>query len=114
MNLISATSLTLAISCTATSSTSQALPGLGGTIRFVNEGPNHCYVSVGTGAQTATLPPTSNPTATCTPVLSGEDLVLSVPIPTTPATGNPVPFNIAAVCRSGETATLLIQVGTGS
>jgi hypothetical protein len=111
MNLFPQNTLTLAIACTATSSTSQALPALGKTVRLVNEGPNNCYVSIGSGAQTATLPPTSTPTTTCTPVLAGTDIVLYIPNEGAP--GYLTPLNIAAVCRTGQTATLIVQCGEG-
>lgn len=112
MELFPLRALTLAIACTSTSSTSQALPSLGGTVRLVNEGPNNCYVSIGSGAQTATLPPTSSPVATCTPVLAGEDVVLSIPN-NVGGPGDLTPLNIAAVCRASQTATLIVQCAQG-
>jgi hypothetical protein len=98
---------TLAIAVTATSSTSAALPGSGKIVRLVNEGPNNCYVSIGSGSQTATVPPTSNPVATCTPVLAGEDVIFNIP------TNGTTALQIAAICRASQTATLLVQVGEG-
>jgi hypothetical protein len=95
---------TLSISVTSTSSTSIALPGTGNTVRLVNEGPNICFVSIGTGSQTATLPHASVPVATATPVPVG-DISLSLP-------GDAV-YNIAAVCRATHTAVLSVQVGEG-
>lgn len=113
----SAQAKTLPISVTDTASTSTALPSVGNTIRCVNEGTNACFISVGTGTQTATLP-NATPTATSTPVLPGEDAVFS--IPDVKATNNanssltaPTPLNISAICRSGLTTTLLVQVGEG-
>ena len=103
-NLFSATSKTQDISVTSTSSTSAALPGQGNTVRIVNEGPNVCWVSIGTGSQTATLPATSSYVATCTPVPVG-DITLQIP--------NDQTYNIAAVTRAGQTARLSIQVGEG-
>jgi len=111
MNLFPQKALTLAIACTATSSSSQALPSLGETVRLVNEGPNNCYVSIGDGSQTATLPPTSTPTTTCTPVLAGTDVVLHVDNGGAP--GYLTPMNIAAVCRTGQSATLIVQCAGG-
>ena len=111
MNLFPLRTPTLAIACTATSSASQALPSLGRSVRLVNEGPNNCYVSIGGGSQTATLPPTSSPVATCTPVLDGSDIVLDIPNEGAP--GYVTPINIAAVCRAGQTATLIVQCGEG-
>jgi hypothetical protein len=98
---------TLAIAVTATSSTSAALPGSGRIVRLVNEGPNNCYVSIGSGSQTATVPPTSDPVATCSVVLAGEDLIFSIP------QNGTTPLNIAAICRATATATLLVQVAEG-
>lgn len=100
----SATSKTLPVSVTATASTSTALPGQGNSIRIVNEGPNIAFVSIGSGAQTATLPNATS-TATSTPVLNGSDLVFTIP--------NDAVYNISAICRASGTATLDIQVGEG-
>jgi len=108
-----AQALTKPISVTATASTSTALPAIGNCIRLVNEGPNQCFVSIGTGAQTATLP-NATPTATSTPVLAGEDVILSIPSPTNDSnTGAATPLNISAICRASGTATLCVQVGEG-
>lgn len=100
----SATSKTLPISVTNTASTSAALPGVGNSIRLVNEGPSACFVSIGSGAQTAVLP-NATPTATSTPVLAGEDIILSIPVDST--------LQISAITRS-STATLDVQVGEGA
>lgn len=100
----SAQAKTVAISVTATSSTSAALPGKGNTVRLVNEGPYICFVSIGSGAQTATVP-TGTAAATATPILAGTDISLSLPDSDT--------YNIAAICRTGQTATLLVAVGEG-
>ena len=99
----SATSLTLPISVTTTASSSTALPGAGNSIRIINEGPNHAFVSIGSGAQTATRP-NATPTATSTPVLAGEDVILSI--------SNIATLNISAITRTGTT-TLDVQVGEG-
>lgn len=99
-----AQSITLPISVTSTASTSAALPAKGSVIRCVNEGPNKCFISIGAGTQTATLP-NATPTATSTPVLAGTDIVLSIP--------SDAVYNISAICRSTETATLDVQVGEG-
>lgn len=100
-----AQSLGMDISVTSTASTSAALPNLGNTIRIVNEGPNVCWVSIGTGTQTATLPATSNFVATCTPVPVG-DITLTIP--------NSAILNISAICRASQTARLTVQVGDGN
>lgn len=94
---------TISVSVTTAASASAALPAAGNSIRIVNEGPNHAYVSIGTGTQTATLPGASG-TATCTPVLAGSDITLSIP-----ASGVQ---NFSAITRTG-TATLDVQVGEG-
>lgn len=95
---------TLGISATSTSSTSIALPGQGNVVRLVNEGPNICFVSIGAGSQTATLPHASVPVATSTPVPVGD---ISLTIPASEV------FNIAAICRASQTAALSVQVGEG-
>jgi len=103
-NPCSAQSKTLPISVTATASTSTALPGRGNTIRVVNEGPNHAFISIGSGAQTATLP-NATPTTTSTPVIAGTDVMFSIPADQV--------YNISAICRASSTATLSVQVGEG-
>lgn len=102
-NPFSAQCLTLPISVTATASTSVALPATGNTIRLFNEGPDVCFVAIGVGAQTATLP-NSTPTATSTPVYPG-DTSLSIPA----VSG----LQISAITRATKTATLDVQVGEG-
>lgn len=103
-NPFSAQSKTLKISVTNTASTSGALPGAGNTLRVVNEGSNTAFISVGTGAQAATVPDVSTPVATCTPILSGEDAVFSIPASST--------LNISAITAT-STATLYVSVGEG-
>ncbi len=98
----------------SSASTSTALPAVGSTIRLVNEGPNHCYVSIGTGSQTATVP-SGTAAATATPVLAGSDVSFTIPRPAdqtknTTATA----LNISAICSGSGTATLNVQVGEGS
>lgn len=95
----------LDVSVTATASTSIALPAVGSVVRICNEGPNICFVSIGSGAQTATLPHASVPTNTSTPVPPG-DFTLSIP-PSDTA------FNFSAICRASQTARLTVQVGEG-
>jgi flagellar capping protein FliD len=99
----SAQSLSLPVSVTSTASASTALPAKGNVIRLVNEGPNICFISVGTGAQTATLP-NATPTATSTPIAPG-DCTLTIPSDSIQ--------NISAICRASGTATLTVQVGEG-
>ena len=102
-NPFSAQAKTLPISVTSSASTSTALPGQGNSVRIVNEGPNVAFVSIGLGTQTATLP-NASPTATSTPVAVG-DCVLGIP--------QDAVYNISAICRAGQTATLSVQVGEG-
>lgn len=122
MQPISAQAKTLAISVTATASTSQALPGIGNQVRVVNEGPNLAAVSIGAGTQTATLPATSagSATGTSTIILAGEDVVFTIPSTRdTPMDSTGVfpaatPLNISAICRAAGTAILDVQVQEGS
>lgn len=100
----SAQAKTADLSVTDTASTSKALPGAGPTLRIVNEGPNIAFVSIGSGTQTAVLPAASSYVATGTPVYVG-DTSLAIPADAT--------LNISAICRSGQTARLSIQVGSG-
>lgn len=102
-DLFTCQSKSLPITVTSTASTSAALPAAGKSIRIVNEGPNIAFISVGSGTQTATLP-NATPTATSTPVMPG-DTSLSIP-------GDAI-YNISAVCRASQTATLTVQVGEG-
>ena len=100
----SAQSSTLDVSVTSTASTSTALPAAGNSIRIVNEGPNIAFASIGTDTQTATLPATSSPVATCTPIPVG-DITLTIPASAI--------LNFSAICRASQTARLSIQVGEG-
>ena len=121
---ISGQAKTLPISVTSTASASVALPSIGNSIRIVNEGPNVAFVSIGTGAQVATLP-NATPTATSTPILAGEDVVFTIPdvrntsqVAATPPVigsvfGTATPLNISAICRAAGTALLDVQVQEG-
>lgn len=104
LSAFNAQAKTLDISVTSTASTSIALPGTGGSVRIVNEGPNICFVSIGSGTQTATLPHSSVPVATSTPVAVG-DCVLSIPVDAV--------YNISAITRASQTARLSVQVADG-
>jgi len=104
-NLFSAQSKTILVAATTTASTSVAMPAAGNTVRLVNEGPNNVYVAIGATAQTATLPAAGAGTATCTPVLVGGDITLSIAADSAQ--------QISAITRTG-TASLNIQVGEGS
>lgn len=96
--------LSQSISVTSTASTSVALPGQGNVVRVVNIGPNEAYLSIGTGAQTATVA-SGTANATSTVILAGTDISLSIP--------NSVVLNISAICASTKSATLVVQVGEG-
>lgn len=107
----SATALGISVAATASALTAVALPvGVdtttsGNSIRIVNEGPNVCFVALGTSAVAATLPTTGAGVTTCTPVLAGEDIIL---------TRSPlVDRYISTICRASGTATLTVQVGEG-
>ncbi len=108
---------TLPISVTSTASTSTALPCVGDTIVICNEGTVAAFVSVGTGAQVATLP-NATPTATSTPVLPGSYVAFTLPNPQ-PTLGSdgtfavPTPLNISAITRSG-TCTIDVMINYGS
>lgn len=94
---------TIAISVTSASAdTTFAIPG--NSARFVNEGPNNCYVSVGTVAQTATVPGATG-VRTSTPLLAGSDVILTIPYSTA--------LHIASICRNNSTATLIVSTGEG-
>lgn len=95
--------LTLPVSVTTTASASTALPNKGESIRLVNDGANTCFVSIGVGAQVATLP-NATTTVTSTPVLPGTDIVLGI------ATDQA--YNISAITRT-STTTLYAIVGAG-
>lgn len=110
----------LKVAVTTTASTSGALPAIGNTLRVVNDGPNTAFISVGTGSQTATVPATSNPVATCTPILAGEDASFTIANPQAAPSGGgssgnftaPTALNISAITAVG-TATLYVSVGDG-
>ncbi len=104
----------LGINASASASTSIALPGVGNTIRVVNEGPNIAFVSIGVGAQTATLPATviGSVVPTSTPVPVG-DITLTIPAAANQFPAAPVPLQISAICRATQTAVLTVQVGEG-
>lgn len=74
------------------------------TVRLVNEGPNRCYIAVG-GSTVAATVPTGTAAATATPVLAGEDVTLDI---------LPGHTYISAICRAGETATLIVQNDEGA
>ena len=109
-SLFSAQAKTMSVAVTASASASTALPSGGDSIRIYNEGPNTAFVSIGEGAQTATLPATSGASAvaTCTVVGAGIDAVFSIA-----SLPGGTPLNISAICRAAGTATLDVSVGEG-
>ena len=102
--LFAANAFTIAIAGTSTASTSVFLPCTGGTIRLVNEGPNHCYVSIGRGAQTAVLP-SATLSASAFPIESGADTSFGIP--------NDPTLQISIICRAAATCVLLVSVSDG-
>lgn len=95
---------TFSISVTSTASSGAALgaaPNAGGPlqIRLVNEGPHRCYFAIGASTVTATVP-TGTAVITCTPILAGEDITLTVLAGQT---------HISAISRSNESATLIVS-----
>lgn len=100
----SAQSKTMSISVTDSASGSVALPNTGNTLRVVNTGAATAYFSVGEGSQIATVP-TITPVTTATPVLPSQDVPFSIPSGSVQ--------NISAICDSGLTTTLCLQVGEG-
>lgn len=107
----SATALCITVAATSSALTAVALPvgadvtTAGNSIRIVNEGPNICFVALGASNVAATLPTTGVGVTTCTPILAGEDIILSrSPL---------VDRFISTICRAAGTATLTVQVGEG-
>lgn len=108
MKTYPAAASTYSISVTATASTATAFtvtPSavVNNTIRLINEGPNNCYIAVGVSTVEATVP-TGTPNATSTPVLAGSEIVLSIAQSQT---------HISAICRTSQTATLLVSNAAG-
>lgn len=100
-------SKTFKIDVTATSSTSKAIES-SATIRLVNTGYTPAYVSIGAGLQTATLPSATTAARTCDIVPAGGDITLSIQHLLT-GTG----LQIAAICDTGLTTTLVASTGDG-
>lgn len=108
-DLINVSSKTVTINATATASTAIQLPESGHTIRLANEGPSTVYVAVGPTGTLATLPATTFAGAnrvSC-PILPGEDASFTLNW-----FGNSERF-ISAICDTGKTARLFVQVGEG-
>lgn len=92
----------ISVSVTATASASTVLPNEGTKLTLVNRGTNPCYVSVGVGSQTATVP-SSTAAETCRPVLAGAEIELALP-------RTDVPLQISAICEAAQTTTLFVSV----
>jgi hypothetical protein len=104
-NLIPIKSPTFSISVTATSSTPIALPGVGTTVRVVNEGANNAYLATGaTAAEAVALVPTGTSSIYATPILAGEDCAFS---------RNPDTDLFIAAITSTSTTTLRVTVTEG-
>ncbi|RQS22420.1 hypothetical protein [Burkholderia sp. Bp8995] len=93
----------IAIAVTTVASATTLLPAAGNSVRLVNEGPNHAYVSIGEGSQTATVPGTTAE-GTCCVVLAGTDITLTIQ--------SDQPSQISAITKTGTTA-LDVYVGEG-
>ena len=101
-----ATAKGITVAATASALSAVALPGSGNQVRIVNEGPNICFVALGASSVAATLPTTGAGVTTCTPVMAGEDIIL---------TRSPlVDLYISTICRASGTATLTVHVGEGN
>ena len=100
----SAQASAISASVTASASASTPLPAKGNTLRVVNEGPNVAFLSIGAGAQTATVP-SGSAAQTCMAVLASSDSTFTIP--------NDAVYNFSAICRAAQTAVLTIYVGEG-
>lgn len=96
----------ITVAATAAALSAVALPlSDGNSIRIVNEGPNIVFVALGASDVAATLPTTGAGARTCTPVLSGSDVVLR---------RDPmVDKFISTICRAAGTATLTVHIDVG-
>lgn len=96
---------TFKIDVTATSSSPITLPSTDvTTIRLVNDSYSTVFIAIGIGAVVATLP-SGTAVNTCTPLIGGSDVTLTIP--------RGVALKIAAICKTGETSTVYVQVGEG-
>ena len=101
-----ARSNTFKIDVTATASATKTIEAAN-TIRLVNTGYSPCYVAIGNGSQTATVP-TTTAAKTCDCVPAGGDITLSLSFL---AGGSGL--NISAICDTGLTTTLIVSTGDG-
>lgn len=104
--LVAAGAPTITVSATTSASTSVDLPSIGETVRIVNEGTANVYLSIGSGTQTATVPPAAGSAglSTCLTVLAGTDVSFRIP--------DNKQCQVSAITSAG-TATLRIQVSNG-
>ena len=93
----------LVTASTGSGGASFALPQAGDTLHLMNTSTSDAYISVGQGAQTATLP-SSVAAATCTCIFGRSDVPFRIP-----RNNN---LQIAAL-TSGGTAALNIYIGEG-
>jgi len=100
-----ANSSTIQIAVTSTASAAAVIPGSGSSIRICNEGPSNCYVAIGDNSVVATVP-TSTAASSCTPVLSGADVVFSKQ--------DISDTYISAITMAGNNATINVSSGEGS
>jgi len=94
---LSASQTTASVTLDATDVGTAATGGGANAIRIVNAGPNIAFVRWGTGVQTAVT--------TDMPLMAG-----TVEVFAKPATAD----TVAAICSSGQTATLYVTGGEGS
>ena len=95
---------TFSIAYTTTASASTALNNVKfDNIRFYNSGLTDVFVSIGTGAQTATLP-SGTAAKTCTPIAAGTVEIFSLP--------RELSLNVSAICASGS-GTLYVTLEEG-
>lgn len=93
------------IDVTSTASTSVSLGDVdAASVRIVNDSLSTVFISIGVGSQTATLPTTTG-AGTCTPVLGGADVTLTIPRDLT--------LEISAIAKADETSTIYVQAGEG-
>lgn len=96
---------TLAKAVSHVASASTELPAAGNSLRIVNDGAVVVFIALGPDGQLATLPSTTVPAFTCTPLAPNSTTILTIPSDSN--------YNISAICQTGV-ATLYMQVGEGS
>lgn len=105
-NLFSAQAATIAVSGSAVASAAVQLPFIANGVRIVNEGPNVVFVAISNRSNTTATLPAGTATQTCTPVLSGSDVTLSME-------ANTAANYISVICRAAGTAVLSVSTGEG-